>query len=109
MKKLFVAIIILILTTSGCAHNSKSWAYQFVTYNGNTYIVTDQKVSNVDKEIGSIKYCSTDEHDFKDSFFSNYYSEGTLIYSIKDISVNDAISAKNSDNEYIKLVNKNTK
>lgn len=108
MKKVFlVATIGLIIILSGCAKSTESWAYQFVKYNGNTYILTEIRVSDVVKTVGSVKYYSTDETSSTSDYFSNYYKEGTELYSIKNTDVNDAIAVKESDNKYVKLVNKN--
>lgn len=113
MKKTLLIFIAFALILSGCSVSSSgksaSWAYQFVNYGGSTYIVTCETAGAAGKELGTIKYFSTDETgDSRKDLFSNCYGKGTALYSIKGLSENEAIAVKESDSKYIKLVNKNS-
>lgn len=105
---LLVFGIIVTLLFAGCINSTASWAYPLVTYNGNTYIVSNENVENIGEKLGDIKYYSTNEHGFKDNLFSNCYKVGTELYSIENTSISDAIAVKTSGAKYMKLLNKAT-
>lgn len=109
-KRTFLIMLCIILVLSGCAKSTQkaaqSWAYPFVIYNGSAYAVTDETVSGIGKQIGTVRYYSTDERSQEKNLFSNCYQAGTELYSIQNIDIQDAIAVKIADGKYTKLVKK---
>jgi hypothetical protein len=75
------------------------WAYFFVVWDGYTYVVSDEYVTEVDKEIGNVTIYSTIEGTYSGNF-SNAYKEGTKYYSIKGIDTNEAIAIQEDAGKY---------
>ncbi|MEI4771354.1 hypothetical protein WAX74_17140 [Psychrobacillus sp. FJAT-51614] len=98
-KKYFSLAIIFIL----CVFPIKSlasWAYPFVVWDGYVYVLTDEVVDEVEKEIGHVTKYSDMEGTYSGNF-SNVYQKGTKYYSIVGVSTDEAIAVKN-DGSYIK-------
>lgn len=72
------------------------WAYSFVVWDGYTYVVSDEYVTEVDKVIGNVTVYSSIEGTYSGNF-SNAYKEGTKYFSIKGIDTNEAIAIQESD------------
>lgn len=79
-----------------------SWAYSFVVWDGYIYIVNDEYVTEVDKEIGKVTRYS-DMYQ-QSGNFSNVYEKGTKYYSIKDVSTDKAIAVEDGSGKYKKAV-----
>ena len=78
------------------------WIHSFVVWDGNTYIVEDEEVTDVDKEIGHVtRYSSYDSYGGN---FSNSYKEGTKYFSIKGVSTEEAIAVETKEGTYRKAV-----
>ena len=60
------------------------WAYSFVVWYGFIYVVSDEFVEVVDKEIGHVTKYSDREGTYSGNF-SNRYKKGTAYFSIKGI------------------------
>jgi hypothetical protein len=75
------------------------WAYSFVVWDGYTYVVSDEYVTEVDKVIGNVTIYSSIEGTYSGNF-SNAYKEGTKYYLIKGIDTNEAIAIQESDGKY---------
>lgn len=85
-------------------HSSASFAYAgIIKWNNNIYLSTEEMVSTIEYQVGTIEYYSDNEQADKYDNFSNQYPIGTKIYKIKDINTDDAVAIK-VDNEYIKAV-----
>lgn len=96
---IFVMIICcLLFLTSFFA----DWAYKFVVYDGYTYVISDELVIEIDKEIGEVTKYSDREGTYYGNF-SNTYKKGTKYYSIKGISTDEAIAVED-DGKYIKAI-----
>ena len=79
-----------------------NWAYQFVVWDGYIYIVEEEYVTEIDKEIGKvIRY--SDMYP-QSGNFSNVYERGTKYYAIKDISTDEAIAVEDGSGKYKKAV-----
>ena len=79
-----------------------TWLYSFVVWDGNTYIVQEEEVTDVEKEIGHVT-----RHSSYDSYggnFSNSYKEGTKYFSIKGVSTEEAIAVETKKGIYLKAV-----
>ncbi|WP_027409376.1 hypothetical protein [Anoxybacteroides tepidamans] len=79
------------------------WAYAFVVYDGNTYIMSNTRVEpkQIGKKIGRVtKY--SDQEGIYSGNFSNMFPEGTEYYEIKGVKTNDAIAVKERDELFIK-------
>jgi hypothetical protein len=79
-----------------------SWAYPFVVWDGYIYIVNDEYVTEVDKEIGKVTRYS-DMYQ-QSGNFSNVFEKGTKYYSIKDVSTDEAITVEDGSGKYKKAV-----
>lgn len=78
------------------------WVHEFVVWNGYVYVLNDEDVTEIDKEIGQVtKYSDMEQ---LPGNFSNVYKKGTKYYSIKDISTDDAIAVEDGSGEYKKAV-----
>lgn len=65
------------------------WAYSFVVWDGFIYVVSDEVVGQVDREIGKVTKYSDIEGTYSGNF-SNTYSKGTKYFSIVDVSTEDS-------------------
>lgn len=79
-----------------------SWAYSFVVWDGYIYIVNDEYVTEIEKEIGKVTRYS-DMYQ-QSGNFSNVYEKGTKYYSIKDVSTDEAIAVEDGSGKYKKAV-----
>jgi hypothetical protein len=77
-----------------------SWAYSFVVYDGYMYVISDEYVTEIDKEIGHVTKYSDKEGTYYGNF-SNTYKKGTKYFSIKGINTDTAIAVED-DAKYIK-------
>jgi hypothetical protein len=94
---LVVFICTLIFPTKSLA---TSWAYSFVVWEDNIYVISDEYVSEIKSEIGQVtKYSDMKSYPGN---FSNTFEKGTKYYSIKGISTNEAIAIEESNGRYIK-------
>jgi ATP-dependent Zn protease len=79
------------------------WAYAFVVYDGNTYIVSETHIETkeIDKKIGEVTKYSDNEGTYSGNF-SNKFPKGTEYFAIKGININDTIAVKESEKLFIK-------
>ncbi|MFF2449461.1 hypothetical protein ACFVSW_20685 [Neobacillus sp. NPDC058068] len=105
MKCRPIIVLVLFFTTiTSILMPSKSfasWAYLFVVWDGYTYVVSDEYVTVIDKEIGHVTKYSDMEGTYSGNF-SNIYKKGTKYYSIKGISTDEAIAIQEKDGKYKK-------
>ncbi len=100
MRKMILVFPLLLLLSSQV---HADWAYRFVVYAGNSYIVTDEAVAldQVNKRIGKVTLYSDREGTYRGNF-SNTYPKGTEYYSIVGVAVDSAIAVKAGNDNYIK-------
>ncbi|MGF2616555.1 hypothetical protein FZC84_02035 [Rossellomorea vietnamensis] len=79
-----------------------SWAYSFVVWNDYVYVMTDEIVTDIEKEIGEVTVYSDMEE--LPGNFSNEYSAGTKYFSITNLSTNEAIAVEVQAGNYRKAV-----
>jgi hypothetical protein len=96
---LFFAIFCSLLVPS---KSFADWAYSFVVYDGYVYVISDEHVIDIGKEIGQVTKYSDREGSYYGNF-SNTYEEGTKYYSINGISTGTAI-AVDDHGTYIKAI-----
>jgi hypothetical protein len=115
MKKVFVAFLAIPIFLMGCSTSAQnnvdkqdvaqsslqSWAYALVTWNGYVYKMTDEVVSEVGKQIGTIKNYSSNESSTIPNLFSNKYPKGTKLYKIKNVGTDTSIAVQD-DNVFYK-------
>ena len=104
MKKKNLITVVLLLCVVLSFFSSKvfatSWAYPFVVWNDSVYVVSEETIDDVEKEIGKVtKYSDMEQYGGN---FSNVYPKGTKYYSIKGINTSVAIAVESSDGQYIK-------
>lgn len=80
------------------------WAYSFVVYNGYIYEISDEYVTEIEKNIGKVTKYSDRERTYYGNF-SNTFKKGTRYYSIKGISTDGAIAIEDAG-KYIKAIRK---
>jgi hypothetical protein len=102
-KPLIVFVLFFTVTTSFLlpSRSFASWAYLFVVWDGYTYVVSDENVTEIDKEIGHVTKYSDREGTYSGNF-SNIYKKGTKYYSIKGINTDEAIAIQDKDGKYKK-------
>ncbi|MGM0845220.1 MAG: hypothetical protein ACQEUT_09605 [Bacillota bacterium] len=102
-SKSFYAIgvsIVLLLTPVTAL--STSWAYSFVVWNEYVYVVTEEGVTDIEKEIGEVTAYS-DMQQYPGNF-SNEFSVGTKYFSITGFSTDEAIAVESHNGNYLKAV-----
>ena len=104
-QRLFPFVFALFLVNPILCSNKAfaDWAYAFVVWDGFIYVVSDEFVAEVDKEIGHVTKYSGKEGTYSGNF-SNRYKKGTSYYSIKGISTDEAIAIQDEEGTYLKAV-----
>lgn len=110
MKRIIIAILLSSIL-SACNQNneteitSESFPYdKFIAFNDTLYVPSAEDVGEIEKYIGSIEHFSNTESKTTKTF-SNYYPEGTKLYKIRDIEIEDAIAVELAEEMYVKAIN----
>lgn len=102
-KKLTTIVLLLslfLITIFPFKGSATSWVYLFVVWDGYIYVISDEYVTNVDKEIGEVrKYSDMESYGGN---FSNVYPKGTKYYSILGVNTEVAIAVKDENGLYKK-------
>lgn len=79
------------------------WAYPFVVYHKNVYVITEEKVDSelIGSKLGRVTKYSGHEGTYSGNF-SNTYPKGTKYYKIIGTDINKSIAVKEKDGSYIK-------
>ncbi|WP_342429506.1 hypothetical protein [Neobacillus sp. FSL H8-0543] len=101
-RLLSMVMLILLLNSFMFPSNplATSWAYQFVVWQDYIYVVSEEVVTEIDKEIGKVTKYSDMES--LSGNFSNTFEKGTKYFSIKGVSTDEAIAIEESEGRYIK-------
>jgi hypothetical protein len=104
-KSFLLAFLLLFVWSSFFLPNKSSadWAYSFVVWDGFIYIVSDEVVDQVDREIGKVTKYSDMEGTYSGNF-SNTYRKGTKYFSIVDVNTDDAIAIEDENGHYVKAI-----
>ncbi|MBK3494148.1 hypothetical protein JFL43_04595 [Viridibacillus sp. YIM B01967] len=102
LKKIITLFIFICLMTIPNHSSATKWGYSLVTWDGYVYEVTDELVTEVDKEIGHVTSYSDMEP--LGGNFSNTYKKGTKYFSINEISTDQAIAVQVKDDQFLKAV-----
>jgi hypothetical protein len=95
----FLSIILMLCFFPSTSLATK-WVYPFVVWDGYIYVVKDEVITEIDKEIGEVtKYSDMRE---LPGNFSNEYEKGTKYYSIQGISTDQSIAVEAEPGKYIK-------
>lgn len=103
MKKACSIVAVLFLLVSCSVSNqssSQSWAFDVVTWNHGVYKITNETVTEIEKQIGTIKKHSTRESGDLPNLFSNKYKKGTKLFKIKNVETNEYIAVQDNDVYY---------
>ncbi|WP_254639175.1 hypothetical protein [Cohnella sp. GbtcB17] len=103
-KKEMYVLAMLFLTLALFGRSAyASWAYSFVVYHGNIYVVTDERIkpSQVGEKIGKVTKYSDHEGTYS-GHFSNRYPKGTKYYRINGVQIRDAIAVREAGDVYVK-------
>lgn len=86
--------------------SSASWVYQFVKWENESYVVTEEEVNkdNIGAEIGEVTFYSDEESADTSGNFSNVFEEGTKYYEITNIDKKEAIAIKVEEEKFIKAI-----
>lgn len=104
MKKIIsVVFVFLIACTFLISNTYASWAYAFIVYKGNVYVISETHIESnkIGKKIGEITKYSDQEGTYSGNF-SNQFPKGTEYYEIKGVKTNEAIAIKESKVSFIK-------
>ncbi|MGM7700501.1 hypothetical protein ACSVDE_02185 [Pseudalkalibacillus sp. Hm43] len=77
-----------------------SWVYPFVVWDGFMYEVTDDYITDVEREIGHVT--SYSDMNTMSGNFSNAYRKGTKYYEITGVSTDEAIAVEIGKVQYKK-------
>ncbi|MGB5945703.1 hypothetical protein [Paenisporosarcina sp.] len=105
-RRSFLLVFLFLFTWSSFFLVNKSnadWAYSFVVWDGVIYVVNDEEVEQVDREIGIVTKYSDMEGTYSGNF-SNTYRKGTKYFSIVDVSTDDAIAIEDEKGHYVKAI-----
>ena len=102
MRRMIGIVFLMLLIISGCS-SSADWNSSFVVWNDDMYEVGNEYVGEIDEEIGKVTRYSDKEGTYSGNF-SNKYSKGTKLYSIKGIHPDEAIAIE-EDGEFRKAIN----
>lgn len=104
-KSFLIAFLLIFVCSSFFLANKSSadWAYSFVVWNGVIYVVSDEVVDQVDREIGKVTKYSDLEGTYSGNF-SNAYRKGTKYFSIMDVNTKDAIAIEDINGHYVKAI-----
>lgn len=58
-----ICVLFVLLTCTAMTMKPMSWAYGFVQYKNSTYILSNEKVTQIGTKIGSVKYLLNYETD----------------------------------------------
>lgn len=124
MKRITVIFLMIffVVNVSSCSNNTaeqtnnnvetkniqNSLPYPLVKWNNHVYKITNENVDEVDKEIGVIEHHSLNEVENTPDNFSNFYSTGTKLYSIKGIDTNKSIAVQTKEGNYVKVDSSST-
>lgn len=86
---------------AGAMTSSASWAYEFVAYNGGTYVVSPEEVAAIGKELGEVTAYSDREGTYAGNF-SNRYPVGTKYYEIEGTDPSEAIAVEATTGWYVR-------
>jgi hypothetical protein len=97
--KIILVVMILLSIPFNTAY--AKWAYGFVVYNKNVYVITDKKVNTelIGAKLGQVTKYSSHEGTYSGNF-SNTYPKGTSYYKIKGADVNELIAVKEKDGSF---------
>ena len=104
-KSFLLAFLFLFVWSSFFLANKSyaDWAYSFVVWDGFIYVVSDEVVDQVDREVGKVTRYSDMEGTYSGNF-SNTYRKGTKYFSIEDVSTEDAIAIEDENGHYVKAI-----
>ncbi|NRD78968.1 hypothetical protein HPT25_16510 [Bacillus sp. BRMEA1] len=104
MRKIISLIFVFLI---GCTFfittTYAKWAYDFVVYKDNSYVVTETHIeaNKIGRKIGEVTKYSDLEGTYRGNF-SNKFPKGTEYYEIKGIAINEAIAIEESKDSFIK-------
>lgn len=102
-KEMYILAMLFLALALSSRSAYASWAYSFVVYHGNIYIVTDERIkpSQVGAKIGKVTKYSDNEGTYP-GHFSNRYPKGTKYYRINGVQIRDAIAVQEAEDVYVK-------
>lgn len=84
-------------------HSMAKWAHSFVVWDGYIYVLKENEIENIGKEIGEVTFYSDAEGTYSGNF-SNTFEKGTKYYSIKSVSTDEAIAIQSGEDTYLQAV-----
>ncbi|MFQ3544450.1 hypothetical protein Q7A53_10195 [Halobacillus rhizosphaerae] len=112
IKKFILSIlsILWIIILVGCSQqgeSSNSWAYDFVKWKGESYVVTESEQvekQDIGKPLGEVEIYLEQEQNETTKNSSNLFKEGTEYFMIKGINTSEAIAVRRENGDYIKAI-----
>ncbi|RLQ94514.1 hypothetical protein [Falsibacillus albus] len=87
MKQITFMVLLTFFLLTGCQSSpSADWAYSFIVYHGDNYIVSDNMIPDEDlgKQINTVEVYSDQEVNVNpNKIFSNHFPAGSKIFTIK--------------------------
>ncbi|MDQ6600815.1 hypothetical protein [Bacillus salipaludis] len=106
MRKIIILFFVFFI---GCtllvSKSFADWAYAFVLYEGNAYVISETHIepNKIGKKIGEVTDYSDWEGGTYSGNFSNEFPKGTEYYEIKGVNTKDAIAVKKNEGLFIKV------
>lgn len=102
IKILSLVLTILSMSLIACSNASetdeKDWSHNFIIWEGDMFIPTEEVVTESDLEIelGQVNSFSDNEVSNIDTnlIFSNYFAEGSKIYKIVGVKTSESLAVK---------------
>lgn len=104
MRKIISLVFVFLFACTFLINTTyASWAYAFVVYNGNIYVVSETHIeaNKIGKKIGEVTNYSDREGTYSGNF-SNQFPKGTEYYEIKGVTTKETIAIKESEKLFIK-------
>lgn len=108
MMKILLATTIISLTLLGCSAQEKTnevLSFEFVSWENDIYVVSEgEKLEKdeVGQRIGEVTEFVDQEGRNYEGTVSNVFKEGTKLYEIKGIGINQGIAVQKDDGTFIK-------
>ncbi|MCD7035115.1 hypothetical protein LRR81_12785 [Metabacillus sp. GX 13764] len=105
--------MLIFILLAGCSpHNGEKTAVSAsfpherqLSYHGITYVADpDEKITEVERKIGSIKKYTDEETKADKENSSSWYKEGTSLYKIKNVEIENGIAVEEKRGLFVKAV-----
>jgi len=109
--RLALLALVSFLVACSAPSGGPDWSHQFIVWDGDMYIISDDMIdeSDLEMELGKVEKYSSREtnHENNDIVFSNHFSEGATIFKMIEVKESESLAIKQG--EMITKLNNNGK